>query len=115
MRLLDKDHFWCPDCSSLLPREMFSCHPAACTNKTQPKLANKEKSIYFIEQSREETCQYSSSSQINELKQSDPGFYTLIKDKPFTNLTEKLKNIPNIAIDTFVSEIKYTCQFCDFY
>ena len=41
MRFGDRDHFRCPDCSTLLHRKLFSSHPAECSNKTEQKHANK--------------------------------------------------------------------------
>ena len=105
MRLHDKDHFRCPDCSTTLPREMFRCHPAVCANKTEPSIP----SLVLYEQPREESYGNSDSSKINKWNtmQSDK-----IQDKSIVNTYEEQTVAKNLNINSsFVAEVKYTCQY----
>ena len=70
MRLGAKDHFRCPDCSTLLHRKLFSSHPAECSNKTESKHSNNGGNYDTTAdnlQPKEERVKYDHSFEINEL------------------------------------------------
>jgi hypothetical protein len=76
MRLGDKDHFRCPDCSTLLHRKLFSSHPAECSNKTESKHSNNGGNYDTTAdnlQPKEERVKYDHSFEINELTLSHLG------------------------------------------
>ena len=97
MRLGDKDHFWCPDCSTLLHRKLFSSHPAECSNKTESKHSNNGGSYATTAdnlQPKEERVNNVHSFEINELTLSHLG--------------------NSLSSESINQEIKYTCQHCNF-
>ena len=104
MRLGDKDYFQCPDCTSILPRQMFSSHPALCTNKSETKQARTKDqgSPTVSEKSRDDKGNFKSTHlKTSHLANSLPE-HVIIQDQPLMNVSKN-------------QEFLFTCQYCEFY
>ena len=122
MRLDDKEHFRCPDCSTLLHRNMFSGHPAECTNKTQLSHAKKEESNTTVADNEHplggniaganafENYENQKSNLGNDTK-----IYALIQDESSKKISKVTSTTPNFGIESPIElEVKFSCPYCNF-